>query len=143
MDEVSSMGTVARWAAQHRWKLGVAGVVALVILATLTLFPQPGPPRGLENGDFANDCCGTLALRDGKMTFNDKAIGHYTIGRDAAGPYILPRYYVGGLDGVGFEVDGARPVTKLRLDRLPHPLNLLIPAYGKTYTFKRQEDLLP
>jgi hypothetical protein len=79
---------------------------------------KPAAPNG-ENGIFANDCCGTMQLTDGKMLLNDQQTVSYKIGRDAQGPYLLPSAYVGARSDEGFEVDGTRPVIKLRLDRLP------------------------
>jgi hypothetical protein len=92
----------------------------------------------LENGSFENDCCGSLTLRDGDMVLNDKTTTGYTVGRDARGAYVLPTNYVGGLEDVGFEIDGARPPIKLRLDRIPNPMNLAVQGGRKTYTFKRR-----
>jgi hypothetical protein len=73
------------------------------------------------------------------MVLNDRQSVRYDVGRDAQGPYLLPRpYYVGGLDDRGFEVDGTRPAEKLRLDRLPAPTTLRLPADGGDFLMKRQ-----
>jgi|EndMetStandDraft_2_1072991.scaffolds.fasta_scaffold275574_1 hypothetical protein len=127
-----------RTGVHHMWKIGTAGVIAVVTVTTLVILSKPPAPSGVENGSFGNDCCGSLTLRDGAMILNDKPTTRYTVGRDAKGPYILPRSYVGGLDGVGFEIDGSRPTAKLRLDRLPHPTTLLVQGGRTTYMFKRQ-----
>jgi hypothetical protein len=127
-----------RTGVHHRWKIGAAGVAALVMLITLVILARPPAPSEVENGSFENDCCGSLTLRDGAMILNDKPTIRYTVGRDANGPYILPRSYVGGLDGIGFEIDGSRPTAKLRLDRLPDPTTLLVQGGRTTYMFKRQ-----
>jgi hypothetical protein len=53
----------------------------------------------------------------------------------------MPRtYYVGGLDSRGFEVDGTRPAPKLRLDRLPAPETIRLPADGPDFLMKREPD---
>jgi hypothetical protein len=119
------------------WKMGAAGIATAVTAALIVLFKPPAP-SGQENGSFVNDCCGTLRLQDGEMILNDKPATRYTAGRDARGPYILPRSYVGGLENIGFEIDGSRPASKLRPDRIPGPTTLLVPGSGKAYLFKRQ-----
>ena len=124
--------------APARWKIGAAGTV-IVILATWAFLHRPIQPVGQENGVFANDCCGTLELRNGAMILNDKQATRYTVGRDARGPYVLPQAYVGGYEAIGFEVDGSRPVARLRLDRLPHPGRIQLYGYGKAYIFKRTD----
>lgn len=121
-----------------RWKIGAAGIVA-VLLATWAFLDRPALPPGPEDGLFANDCCGTLELRNGAMILNDKRATRYTLGRDAHGPYVLPEAYIGGYEQVGFEVDGSRPVARLRLDRLPHPTRIQLYGYGKAYIFKRKD----
>jgi len=120
----------------RHWILVAGGMVG----ATLLLFFlfRPGLRVGPENGAFANDCCGTIELRDGGMRLNDKQTVHYAVGRDARGPYILPRTYVGALEDRGFEVDGTRQTARLRLDRLPRP-NLILLHEGPTpYVFTRE-----
>jgi len=126
-----------RAAIASRWKIGAAGIAAVAILATWAFLHRPAVPAGQENGVFANDCCGTLELRDGAMILNDKQATRYTLGRDARGPYVLPQAYVGGYEQIGFEVDGSRPVARLRLDRLPYPSRIQIYGYGKAYIFNR------
>lgn len=121
-----------------RWKIGAAGTAA-VLLATWVFLYRPVPPAGQENGVFANDCCGTLELRDGAMILNDKQAMRYTVGRDARGPYVLPQAYVGGYELVGFEIDGSRPVARLRLDRMPHPTRIQLYGYGQAYIFTRKD----
>jgi hypothetical protein len=116
----------------------VAAVAAVAVGGGIVLL-RPAPASGLENGRFEADCCGTLELRDGEMLLNGRQWVRYDVGRDAEGPYLLPRtYYVGGLDARGFEVDGTRPALKLRLDRLPEPKTILVPADGPDFVMKRQ-----
>jgi hypothetical protein len=121
---------------RHKRAMLVAAVAAVgggVVLL------RPAPASGLENGRFEADCCGTLELHDGEMLLNGARMVRYDVGRDATGPYLLPRtYYVGGLEDRGFEVDGTRPVMKLRLDRLPGPETILLPADGPDFLLKRE-----
>ncbi|MFL6843636.1 MAG: hypothetical protein ACJ8ER_02005 [Allosphingosinicella sp.] len=115
----------------------VAAAAALAAGAAFLLL-RPAAPTGLENGRFEGDCCGTMELRDGEMLLNGREKVGYSVGRDAEGPYLLPRiYYVGGLDARGFEVDGSRPAVKLRLDRLPGPGTILLPADGPDFILRR------
>jgi hypothetical protein len=107
---------------------------ALLAGALFVLF-RPAARVGLENGVFTHDCCGTLELRDGAMILNSKQTVRYDVGRDARGPYILPRTYVGPFEDTGFEVDGSRAATKLRLDRLPQPTRILLYEGVTPYAF--------
>ncbi|HEU0098724.1 MAG TPA: hypothetical protein VFQ67_08095 [Allosphingosinicella sp.] len=120
----------------------LAIVVAAVAVAAAgggIVLLRPAPASGLENGRFEADCCGTLELRDGEMLLNGRQTVGYDVGRDSRGPYLLPRtYYVGGLDARGFEVDGTRPALKLRLDRLPGPRTIQLPADGPDFLLKRR-----
>src|SRR3954462_7415100 len=116
----------------------IAAIVAASTALLLFLFiPHKHAPDG-ENGIFANDCCGTMQLTDGKMLLNDQQTVRYTIGRDAQGPYLLPKAYVGARSDEGFEVDGTRPVIKLRLDRLPGTTKIQLFEGQIGYVFRLQ-----
>jgi len=91
-----------------------------------------------ENGTFANDCCGTIKLSDGKMLLNDQQTVRYTVAKDAKGPYIQPYTYVGVVLYEGFDVDGTRSRIKLRLDRLPSPTRIVLYEGLTPYVFTRQ-----
>jgi hypothetical protein len=127
---------------KHKRALLVAAIAAVAAVAAAgggIALLRPDPTSGLENGRFEADCCGTLELRDGEMVLNDRQSVRYQVGRDAEGPYLLPRtYYVGGIDAYGFEVDGTRPVMKLRLDRMPGPATIRLPADGPDFLLKRE-----
>jgi len=117
----------------------VAAVAALLVAGAAFLLLRPAGTSGLENGRFEADCCGTVELRDGEMRLNGGRKVRYDVGRDSGGPFLLPRtYYVGGLADRGFEVDGTRPALKLRLDRLPRPETILLPADGPDFLLKRR-----
>ena len=123
---------------RHKRAILVAAIAAVAVGGAFILL-RPAPASGLENGRFEADCCGTLELRDGEMLLNDRQSVRYDVGRDAEGPFLLPRtYYVGGLDARGFEIDGTRPVAKLRLDRLPGPKTIVLPADGGDFLMKRE-----
>ncbi len=127
---------VARWTGL--WRIGVAGVFAILLVAVLLVTWKPTSSGGLENGSFENDCCGKLTLHDGRIILEDGSAVRYTLGQDARGFYVLPKTYVGGYDEVGFEVDGSRPTAKLRLDRMPHPTSIIVPGLSTTYRFDRR-----
>ncbi len=112
--------------------LAVAACLALLFLRT------PAIPAGAANGSFDHYCCGTVVLRDGKMSFKTQASVRYTIGRDERGPYILPSTYVGTWEDRGFQVDGSRPAVKLRLDRIPNPNMIELHDFGRSYRFTRK-----
>jgi hypothetical protein len=127
---------------RHGRAILVAAVAAVAAVGGGIALLRPAPASGLENGRFEADCCGTLELRDGEMLLNGRQTVRYDVGRDAEGPYLLPRtYYVGGLDSRGFEVDGTRPAMKLRLDRLPAPETIVLPADGPDFLLKRETAL--
>ena len=125
----------------RRWIIaGVgAGCIVLLLLVFLLVFPhKPAVPMG-ENGTFANDCCGTVRLIDGKMVLNESATVRYRVERDAQGPYILPRSYVGVREYEGFDIDGTRQVLMLRLDKLPEPSSIMLHEGRASFVFTRQK----
>src|SRR3954469_13157127 len=98
----------------RRWIIASMVVAAgVVVLLLVFVFHQPVVKAG-ENGTFANDCCGTIKLADGKMLLNDQHTVRYAVKRDATGPYILPYSYVGVVPYEGFDVDGTHSILKLR-----------------------------
>jgi hypothetical protein len=115
-----------------------AAAAGVALLAGAYLVYRPAGAVGLENGAFANDCCGTLELRDGAMRLNGKQTVRYAVGRDSRGPYVLPRTYVGAFLDRGIEVDGTRPTTRLRLDRLPAPESIVLYEGQTPYVFRRE-----
>jgi hypothetical protein len=115
---------------------GAAALVAAIALAWF-LLRAPALARA-EDGLFANDCCGEVALEKGRIALGGQKIGYET-GRDAKGPYFLPSRYVGPYEDRGFEVDGTRPALKLRPNALPRPESIAMEAYGKTFVFKRAQ----
>jgi hypothetical protein len=125
-----------------RWIIGAVPAGAVAILLLFFLY-KPAVQAGSENGAFANDCCGTIELRDGGMRLNDKQTVAYSVGSDARGPYILPRTYVGAIEDIGFEVDGTPPATKLRLDKLPAPSSILLYEGLKPHRFDRERRRAP
>jgi hypothetical protein len=127
-----------RWLARRPLLALGAAAAALLLLGLFLL--RSAPATGAENGAFAADCCGTLRLEDGRMLLNGKQSVRYAVGRDSAGPYILPATYVGAFEDEGFEVDGTRPTVKLRLDRLPGPQAIVLYHGTKPLTFRREAE---
>lgn len=122
----------------QRWIIvGMFGAGAAALLCFLILLRQPAVKAG-ENGTFANDCCGTIKLTDGKMLLNDQQTVRYAVKRDAAGPYILPYTYVGVVPYEGFDVDGTRSILKLRFDKLPAPTSIELYDGSKPFRFTRR-----
>ena len=119
------------------WIIAGIALAAAMLLLFFFVLHKPAVSAG-ENGIFANDCCGTMQLTDGKMLLNDQQTVRYTVGRDAQGPYLLPNAYVGARADEGFEVDGTRPVIKLRLDRLPGPTKIQLYEGQTGYVFRLQ-----
>lgn len=124
-----------------RWiVVGIGAAGAALLLLFFVLAPhKPAAPMG-ENGTFANDCCGTVQLADGKMVLNDSATVRYDVERDAEGPYLQPRSYVGVRQYEGFDVDGTRKVVKLRLDKLPNPERIVMYEGRGAFAFTRQKE---
>ena len=122
----------------RRWTIAGAAAAGIAPLLLLACSDPPAIKSG-ENGTFANDCCGTIRLADGKMVLNDQQTVRYTVSKDADGPYVLPATFVGVVRYQGFDVDGTRSTLKLRLDRLPRPTTILLYEGSEPYVFKRQE----
>jgi len=121
-----------------RWTIAGGAAGAGLLLAAFFLLYRPPAATGLENGTYANDCCGALELKDGAMRLNGRQTVRYAVGRDSTGPYILPSTYVGAFLDRGFEVDGTRPTTRLRLDRLPAPGSIILYEGLTPYILKRE-----
>jgi hypothetical protein len=122
----------------RRWIIaGMVVAAGIVVLLLVFVFNEPVVKAG-ENGTFANDCCGTIKLSDGKMLLNDKQTLRYTVAKDAKGPYILTYTYVGVVRDEGFEMDGTRSTIKLRVDRLPWPTRIVLYEGLRPYIFTRQ-----
>ena len=122
-----------------RWNwitVGLIGAVTVALLCFLIWLREPAVKAG-EDGTFANDCCGTIKLADGKMLLNDQQIVRYTVARDGAGPYLLPHAYVGVVPYEGFDVDGTRSILKLRFDKLPAPTSIELYDGSKPFRFTR------
>ena len=123
----------------RRGWIGVAGAAAVAAAALgLLLSGRPGSSEAAADGSYGHDCCGKMVLRDGRMLLGDvKSVG-YVIEEDEAGPYLLPQSYVGAWEERGFEIDGSRPPLKLRLDRIPKPTTIDVPAARGTRRFERK-----
>ncbi len=117
--------------------LSGSGVLAAAAVAAFLLMRGPPPSSG-EEGTFENDCCGTVTLAQGRLSLNGSQTIRYDVGRDAHGPYLLPRTYVGALEDQGFEVDGTQPARKLRLDRLPGPQAIQLPMGTRAFVFRKK-----
>ena len=116
--------------------VSLAALTAAAVAAFLLM--RGPPPSSGEEGVFENDCCGTVAVARGRLTLNDSQSIRYDVGRDAHGPYLLPRSYVGAMEDQGFEVDGTQPARKLRLDRLPGPQAIELPMGTRAFVFRRK-----
>lgn len=94
-----------------------------VIFVGAPLYWGAFPPRlpiSTANGLFASACCGTVVLRDGRLTLGNGREVAYVVERDNAGRYILPVDYVGTTDH-GLLVKRNGNPLKLRLDDVPRP----------------------
>jgi hypothetical protein len=114
----------------------LSGLTALAAAAFLLM--RGPPPSSGEEGIFENDCCGTVTLAQGHLSVNGRQSVRYDVGRDARGPYVLPRIYVGAYEDVGFEVDGSQRARKLRLDHLPRPDAIQLPMGTRAFLFKKR-----
>lgn len=121
----------------RRWITFAIIAVGVVLIAGLAILLPDAAVRNGENGTFANDYCGTITLTDGEILLNGQRKVRYTVAKDAEGPYILPRVYVGAVPDIGFDVDGTRSILKLRLDRLPVPTRIVLHEGLTPYVFTR------
>jgi hypothetical protein len=100
----------------------------------------PHLPFDVADGRYVSDCCGSVELRDGEMIANGRRWVSYVVMEDERGPYILPDTYVGTSDD-GIELDGSRPVRRLRLDALPGLNSMEMPRAGGTIRLRRLPPL--
>lgn len=95
-------------------------------------------PTSIANGRYSNNCCGTIVLHDGVMIVANQRVD-YIIERDKAGPYVLPKAYV-GMSAHALVVRSDAHPLKLRLDDPGHPLQLELNddvTGGGRYQFSR------
>jgi len=116
--------------------IGAVAAGAVLLIALFVFLRKPVVDAG-ANGLFANDFCGTIKLTNGEMLLNEQQTISYIVGRDADGPYIMPRFDVGVVSDQGLDVDGTRSVRKLRLDRIPSATKLTLHEGLTPYVFKR------
>jgi hypothetical protein len=127
---------------RHRWAISAVAVAVLAAVAVALFTYESGLPSDMADGTYSNDCCGTVELRGGHMIANGADLVSYTVQEDDQGPYILPRSFVGTQDS-GIVLDGARPVRKLRLDRVPNPTRISIPGLWGPDSFVRTARRAP
>jgi hypothetical protein len=121
----------------RRWIIASIAGAGIVLVAVLFVLSNKPVVTAGEDGIFENDCCGTIKLSGGKMLLNDQQTVRYTVTRDANGPYILPRTYVGVVLDEGFAVDGTTSAVKLRLDKLPQPNRIVLYEGLRPYAFTK------
>lgn len=121
---------------RHRRAISAVAVAAVAAIAVMFFTQEPGLPSELADGAYANDCCGIVELRGGRMIANGGNLVSYIVQEDEQGPYVLPGSFVGAQYG-GIMLVGARPVVKLRLDRLPNPTRISIPGLWAPVSFAR------
>ena len=126
--------------------MGIRGWVSVsIILAVfaawlhIAFVGEERLPLGIADGSYANDCCGTIQLQNGRLfTKQGHEVG-YVVERDKGGAYVLPAAFVGIQDGKEVQVDSGYPLT-LRLDAAPNPTTIELNDTGRGmgYVFKRQ-----
>ena len=120
----------------------VGGIILIAVGCVWAYILLPGEPRlqiGIANGTYSNPCCGALTLNNGTMTFENQRIS-YVIEEDKAGPYVLPKVYVGASND-RLVVRSKGNALKLRLDRPvdPHHIELIDEhPGGAAYSFARE-----
>jgi hypothetical protein len=115
-------------------------IVVVSMWAYIALTGEPRLPIDIANGSYSNRCCGTLGVADGVMTLADQRVS-YVIEQDKAGPYILPKTYVGASNH-GFVFRSTGYPLKLRLDNPAHPQQVELfddGSGGEAYSFASQK----
>jgi hypothetical protein len=120
--------------------LAALGVIALVCFSLNILLGGPKLPISAANGRYFNPCCGTISLKDGQMSVNDRTLG-YEIERSKTGGSVLPKFYVGASE-TGFVIDPSLKPLYIDLDATAHPhrLRLMDVASGTSHWFNRQAE---
>ena len=134
------MGTepeIGRRTVSRGWIAAGAAALVIAVLTGIAAQRWTAAPE-ITGGTFANDCCGTLTLEGGRMILGEHQSVEFAVREDEAGMYLLPEAYVGAWEDRGFEIDGTRKPVKLRLDRLPEPSRIDIPAATGVRTFERR-----
>ena len=120
----------------------VRGVILIGVGCAWAYILLAGEPRlqiGIANGTYSNPCCGTLTLTNGTMSIANQRIS-YVLEEDKAGPYVLPKVYVGASND-RLVVNSKGYALKLRLDRQvdPHHIELIDDhPGGASYSFARE-----
>ena len=107
-----------------RWSLAIPVAASLAMLYVMVA-PTPSLPISMANGVYANDCCGTVRLQDGAMSFRGGSVS-YVIERDKGGAYLMPTKYVGVEPPYGLQIERQKYPLKLRLDDEAHPENVRV-----------------
>ena len=122
--------------------VGIVGVIAVLCAwIYIALTGEPCLQVRIADGTYANPCCGSLVLDNGTMTIANQRIS-YVIEQDKAGPYILPKTYVGA-SATGFIFKPRAYALKLSLDDPAHPRRVELlddgPS-GEAFSFVRKND---
>ena len=110
--------------------------VVLCAWAYIILAPMPRLPIGMANGSYANNCCGEMTLRDGKMSVGGRLVT-YVIEVDKGGPYVLPNAYIDISGDHTLEVDTGKYPLIMRLDDPMRPTKLELMTEEAVLTFRR------
>lgn len=117
--------------------VAVAAWVTLAVVIISQPFSTPKLPIATANGTYANDCCGTILLRNGQMTVLSQQVS-YVVERDKIGAYVLPTFYVGPTPrGIVFRRESFP--LKMRLDGEAAPTAIQLMSYddGSVFSFHR------
>ena len=124
-------------------RLMIIGIIAWLAFAISIFTTDLSPPRlalALANGSYANSCCGTITLKDGRMAVSNQQID-YVIESDKVGSYVLPSFYVGASPR-GFVLRRGGFPLKLYIDKDTHPsdLGLMDDSNAGEFAFHRLND---
>ena len=119
------------------FRLTIIAVVPIGLLLYFLAFP-PTEPIATANGRYTNPCCGSLVLRDGRITTSDNQFVRYVVEHDKRGRYIVPEGYVGASKR-GIVIRRAGNPLKIYLEpsQPPQHIELLDDATGEAFTFSR------
>jgi len=101
---------------------------------------EPKLPISSADGSFVNACCDTLLLKNGYILMSPDQTIRYSVEQDKVGPYVIPTWFVGVLDGNQVYVDCVKSPINLRLDNPNNPARIELTDLHITYSFVRQLD---
>jgi len=111
-------------------------VAILALIASPLWWKSPPPlPIGTANGVYANDCCGSIVLKDGLLTFAGGST-KYIVDHDKLSRYVLPEHLIHVTTNRVDMEENSFPLY-MRLNDSQPPRTIELAGYQQDYIFTR------